>query len=426
MHNEAMQPIFPHPFEERWIRPKSQEKQLINFLIDRGELSGSGFGISKTFEEAFAQMVGCRYALAFNHGTSALMAAYYAEGVGPGDEVITVAVGYIQSYAGAIHLGARPIFADIDPETLLIDPKEIRKKITTRTKAINITHINGRICNLDEILQICQEKKISLIEDAAHAHGAEWRGKRLGNNEHISCFSLQGVNPHGKPVSGGEGGVACTNSKYLYERMLLYCHLHRKHLKEELASSSFADFDSEVLGLKMRPHPLAMGIAMISLATLETRNDKRRENYLKTIESLKEFPFIKAPKCFEQAKMGGFWNDHKFIYDPSLFYNIPLHTFVQALEKERAPIRGPSVGTLEYRRRLFQKEFDLWGRGRGPLQGSWEGLPPYTPHDPKEFVQAEKMKERVFSLPTFIDVDPTYFGLLHDAFTKVSKDLRPS
>jgi len=420
MYNQVMQPTFPHPFLERWIRPKEREKEIINILIDRGEVSGSGYGVGSVFEEAFAKMVGCRYVLTFSHGTDALMAAYFAAGVGPGDEVITPAVGYIASYAGALHLGARPIFADIDGETLLIDPKEIRKKITERTRAINIAHLNGRICPLDEIREICEESKIPLIEDAAHAHGAEWDGKKIGNADSISCFSLQGVNPGGKPVGGGEGGVACTNNRAFYQCMLLYSQLHRKHLVEDLQDSPYADFDAEVLGLKWRAEPISMGLSLISLSSLDERNGKRAENYQKTIAALQEFPFIKPPRSTAKAKMGGFFGNHRFIYDPTLLRNTPLTTLVTHLRSEGVPIQGHTLGSLEYRRRLFQKGFDLWGRGRGPLQGSWEGLPPFIPYDPKEFPQAEKMKERVFTLPSFIDVDPNYFSYLKDAFYKVS------
>ena len=165
------------------------------------------------------------------------MAAYYAAGVGPGDEVITPAVGYIASYAGALHMGARPIFCDIDPRTLLMDPAGVRKKITSRTRAINIIHLNGMVCDMEAYAKISEEYGIPLIEDASHAHGAEWDGKKIGNSAHITCFSLNGVNPKGKPVSGGEGGIATTNDRHSYQRMLAYCHLHRHNIVQELQDS---------------------------------------------------------------------------------------------------------------------------------------------------------------------------------------------
>ncbi|KIC72351.1 L-glutamine:2-deoxy-scyllo-inosose aminotransferase [Candidatus Protochlamydia amoebophila] len=169
---------FKKAFEEKWQRPKDKEKKLINTLIDRDELSGSGFGISLDFEQAFASYIGCQYCLSFSHGTAALMAAYFAAGIGPGDEVLTPAVGYIASYSGAIHMGARPIFCDIDPSSLLINPQEIQKKISLRTKAINITDLNGRICDLDKILSLANHKGIPVVEDASHAHGGYWNKKR--------------------------------------------------------------------------------------------------------------------------------------------------------------------------------------------------------------------------------------------------------
>lgn len=399
-------------FKEQWVRPRAAEKELIGQLIDCDELVTAGTGIAKHFEEKFGAYIGSRYTLAFSHGTAALAAAYYAIGVGPGDEVITPALGYIASYAGALHMGARPVFCDIDPHTLLIDPHEVEKKITSRTKAINIIHLNGRVCDLEALLKISQEYDIPLIEDASHAHGAEWAGKKIGNNNHITCFSLNGVNPNGKPVSGGEGGIATTNNFHYYQGMLAYCHLHRHHILEELKESPYQELDEEVLGLKWRPHALGMGIALISLQSLDERNAKRSVSYQETKNSLNAFNFLTFPKAHEKAKWAGFHGNFKLIYEGKL----PAEEFVRSLRAEGIPISGPHAGYLEHRRSLFAKGFDLWGRDRGPLKGSWEGLDPYQPT--KEFPHADAMERKVLTLPAFIDVDPEYYVALKAAAMK--------
>lgn len=133
---------------------------------------GEGFGVPEQFEEEFRQFIGCKYVAALNHGSSALAAAFYAAGVGPGDEVIVPAAGYLGSYCGAIWLGATPVFCEPDPRTLLADPKDIERRITKRTRAICPIHWTGLVCDMDSLLEICSKHNIILIEDAAHAHGA--------------------------------------------------------------------------------------------------------------------------------------------------------------------------------------------------------------------------------------------------------------
>ncbi len=413
---------FPLPFPEKWARPKEKEKALLSSLIERDELSGSGFGVSLEFENAFASYIGCKHCLSFSHGTAAIMAAYYAAGVGPGDEVLTPAVGYIASYSGALHLGARPIFCDIHPDSLLIDPQEVKKKITSRTKAINITHLNGRVCDLEAILQICQQFDLPLIDDASHAHGASWKGTKLGNFSHVTCFSLQGTNPRGKAVSGGEGGIACTNDTIAYQKMLAYCHLHRKGLHNELLNSPFESLDNEVLGLKWRAHPLAMALALISLESLEERNQKRAKNYQKTIDCLKDFPFISFPIPTTETEMGGFYGGLKLIYHSTKLEHLSFERFLQCLFAEGVPLIEVGVGSCEYRRFLVSKGFDLWGNHRGPLFDAWEGLETYKGLAKHDFPHAESMDNCVFTLPCFIDVDDDYYTCLAAAFHKIEQD----
>lgn len=413
-------PVFDHPYKERWARPKEQEKKLISHLIDQNEYSEAGIGICKAFEETFAAYIGCRYCLTYSHGTDALMAAYFAVGVGPGDEVITPAVGYIASYAGALHMGARPIFCDVDPRSFLIDPDQVRKKITPRTRAINIIDLWGRVCNLDEIQKISAEYQIPIIADASHAHGGEWGGKKLGNSDHITCYSLQGVNPGGKGVAAGEGGVTCTNNRSFQQRLLAYCHLHREGIVKELEGSPYETLDREVLGLKSRAHPFALAVGLISHSTLDYRNAKRTQHLERLEKCLKEFAFIEIPRGPEKGKMAGFFGGLKFIYESAALSELPSEVFVGCLKAEGVPVNGPWVGFLEYRRSLF-RGFDLWGRERGPLKGPWEGLEAFAGYAPAEFPNAEALSRKVFTLPSFIDIDESYFDKLVEALRKVEK-----
>jgi dTDP-4-amino-4,6-dideoxygalactose transaminase len=414
-------PSITRRIEELWKRPVERQKALAGEMIERGELTGAGAGVGKQFEERFAAYVGCRYALSFSHGTAALAAAYYAAGVGPGDEVITPALGYIASYAGALHMGARPVFCDVAAESMLIDPARIARAISARTRAVNIIHMNGRVCDLGQIMQICREHGLALVDDASHAAGAEWDGRKLGGFEHVTCFSLQGVDPTGKPISTGEGGMACTNDQASYERMLVYCHLHRQNLTAELAKTPFAFLDKQVLGLKWRPHPLAMALGLVSLESIEERTAKQRAHHAKLVERMARFPFVRALASQEGSTIGGFYDGIKVAYESRELQGIPISVFLRALATEGVPVTPQGTGHFEYRRRLYAERFDLWGRARGPIGAPWQGLDAFVPPDPADFPVAEASRERVFTLPSFIAVDETLYAGLEEALEKISQ-----
>ena len=245
---------------EQWKRPVEEEKAAVCELIDEGFLSGSGSGVPKAFEDRFREYIGCEYVLTTSHGNTALASGFFAAGLGPGDEFIGPTIGYIGSYAGALHMGAVPVFCEIDPETLLMDPADAEKRITPRTRALAPIHTGGRVCDMDALLALAEKHDLVVVEDAAHAHGSEWDGVKIGNVGHIACFSMQGTTPGGKPVAGGEAGIVATNDRELYERALIYCHLHRPGAVDELTNPVYRQLDPQLLGLKFRAHPLAMAL----------------------------------------------------------------------------------------------------------------------------------------------------------------------
>jgi len=404
---------------EQWKRSVEKELSLIRKLLEEGYLSGEGIGLPKEFEEEFREFIGAKYCLITDHGTTALASAYYAVGVGPGDEVITPVAGFICSYAGAIHLGARPVFADIDPKTLLIDPKDVEKRITRRTRAINIVHLGGNVCDMDAFMEIGKRYGIAIVEDAAHACGAEWDGKKIGSIGDITCFSLQGVNPNGKPVAGGEGGVVTTNNREFYERQLIYCHLHRVGIKEELTNPLYRMFDEQVLGLKFRAHPLALAVAKVSLETLEYRIKKSDENREKIFKALRELPGLEPEHSYPKAKRVGLYGGLKIIYHPEELDGLPVEKFIEAVRAEGAPISDPgwrhagSTQKLQHLKPLFTRGFDLWGHNRGPLGSDFEVK------GKGSFPVAETLDKRFFTIPSYIEPKEGFLDQYIKAFRKV-------
>jgi len=407
---------------EQWIRPVEEEKKAVCELIDSGFLSGSGSGPPKEFEEKFREFIGAKYCLTVDHGSTALASAFYAVGVGPGDEFITPTAGYIGSYEGALHLGARPVFCEVDSKTLLIDPKDAEKRITERTRAINIIHMNGRVCDMDAFMSIGKKYGIAIVEDAAHAHGSEWDGKKVGNVGDIACFSMQGTTPDGKPTAAGEGGIVTTNSRELYERQLIYCHLHRAGITGELTIPEYRGLDSEVLGRKWRAHPLAIAIAGVSLRSLEYRNQRRIENQKEIFDVLRELPGLEPVHTYPKSKPAGFYGGLKLLYNSEELGGLPARKFAEAVQAEGASISGPGVGHLEHLRTIFTRGFDLWGHGRGPLGGEFCGLPPFKPYKRGDFPVSESLVDKVFTLPAYIDPKEGFLEQYIEAFRKVCEN----
>lgn len=173
------------------------------------------------FEQTVADYVGAKYAVAISNGTSALHAACFAAGIGPGDEVITTPLTFAASANCVLYCGGTPVFADVDPKTYNIDPEDIRRKITDRTKAIIAVHLAGQPCDMDAIHSIAREHGLIVIEDGAHALGSVYKGKKVGSMSDMTTFSFHPV----KPITTGEGGMIVTDKENFYKKMVLF-HSH--------------------------------------------------------------------------------------------------------------------------------------------------------------------------------------------------------
>ena len=171
-----------------------------------------------SLEKALCDLTGAKYCIAISNGTAALHVACLAAGVGPGDEVITTPITFAASANCALYCGATPVFADINPETYNIDPADIERKITDKTKAVVAVDFTGQAVEVEAIKAICEKHGLVFIEDAAHSIGTTYNGAQVGSLADLTTFSFHPV----KTVTGGEGGAVLTNSKELYDRLVLY------------------------------------------------------------------------------------------------------------------------------------------------------------------------------------------------------------
>lgn len=251
------------------------------------------------FEEKFADYVGAKYAVAVSNGTAALHIACLAAGLKEGDEVITTPITFAASANCALYCGAKPVFADIDSVTYNIDYREIEKHITSRTKAIIPVHYTGQPCDMDEIHKIAEKYNLFVIEDAAHAVGAEYKGRKIGSLSDMTEFSFHPV----KHITCGEGGIVTTNNEKLYEKLKLY----RTHgITRNTAEMSRQDgpwyYEQIDLGFNYRitDFQAALGISQLSRVDLFLK--RRREIAARYDEAFKNVPGITIPSQMEGTR----------------------------------------------------------------------------------------------------------------------------
>jgi len=400
---------------EQWQRPVEEEKEAVCKLIDEGFLSGANKGVPKELEDRFREYIGCKYVLTTSHGHTAIASGFFAAGVGVGDEFIAPTLGYIGSYAGALHMGATPVFCEVDPKTLLMDPADAAERITSKTRALAPIHHSGRPCDMDALLALADRHNLVIVEDAAHAHGSEWDGIKIGNLGHIACFSMQGITPGGKPVASGEGGIVATNDRELYERALIYCHLHRPGAIDELTNPVYKQLEPQLLGWKWRAHPLAMAIGLVSFKYLQYRIDHFTANREELFDKIDGLSGIQPVRNYPKAKGAELYGGLKFVYDPDALGGLPAAKFVEAMRAEGAPIGGPGVGHMEHLRALYTKDLPgLWGEGHlGPANIP---LPRYKEGD---FPVSEGLRDKVLSTRGWIEAADGFIDQFGTAFKKV-------
>jgi dTDP-4-amino-4,6-dideoxygalactose transaminase len=255
------------------------------------------------FERDFAAMVGVPHAATMSNGTSGLEAALFALGVGTGDEIIAPSYTIHSTFSAALVLGTAVRFADINPDTLTMEPREVEGLVTKRTKAIIVVHIWGNPVDMDGIMAVAKRYNLKVIEDCSHCHGARWGNRALGSIGDIGVFSLQGI----KPVAAGEGGIVVTRCPVLLDRMLAYGHQGRRisgTLLQELETNFLPHTG---LGRKCRANPLGIALARVDLDTLETYNRLYGEAWDFVREELSRSSVLKVQTPQPGGTMAGFF-----------------------------------------------------------------------------------------------------------------------
>lgn len=239
------------------------EKAYVMDCLESTWISSSGAYIDR-FEAAFAEFCGARHALTCSNGTTALHLAFVALGVGPGDEVIVPTLTFVATANAVTYCGARAVFADCDPDTWTIDPAVLEAKITPRTKGIVAVHLFGHPADMDPITAIARRHGLFVLEDAAQAHGGEYRGRRTGTIADVATFSFYG----NKIISTGEGGMVVTDDDVLADRM--------RQLKSQ-GQDPARRYWFPIVGYNYRMTNVAAAIGLAQLEKVDWQLDRRRE-----------------------------------------------------------------------------------------------------------------------------------------------------
>lgn len=378
---------------DRWRQVGEEEARQAYEMVLRNELSG-GTPVVREFEQAWREMTRLPHCLTTCNGTLALYSALFGLGVGPGDEVICPTYTWICSISPALLLGARPVFCDSDPATMQLDPADVRRRITPRTRTIVVVHLWGWVADMDAIMAISRETGVPVVEDCSHAHGAMYKGRPVGSIGQVGCWSLQGT----KPVSGGEGGVLATDDVEIFDRACLLGQVNRM-AGMDLQTASYQEHQPLGLGMKTRAHPLGIGIALVQLRKLAELSERRRQ-YVETVEAaLKDMPGVAPVPTSEGSVRGGYYA-FPIHYRPEELDGRPASELVEKLKSKGIPASG-STYQLLHRLPLFAQGFDIFTRGRGPLcEGTWR-----RPHE-GDFPVAERLHRDLVFLPMLSDPAP--------------------
>lgn len=402
----------------KWPIVNSEMEKRALDVLRSGNMSGTD--ITREFERKYADWHGMKYGLGCNTGTSAIHCAMFGLGIGAGDEIISPAITYWATCAQALSLGARVVFADITPDTLCIDPKDIERRITPRTKAICVVHYIGMPADMDAIMKIARKHKLKVMEDVSHAQGSLYKGRLTGTFGDVSACSLM----TGKSFAIGEAGIMLTNNKKIYERAIMFGHYERHNVVTDRELKKGAGLPWG--GYKYRMHQIssAIGLAQLKKYPSEIKRIDKAMNYFWDL--LEGVPGVRAhrPAKGSGSTMGGWYSCHG-LYVPEELEGLSLKRFVEAVKAEGATCNAGCNKAL-HTHPLFNT-IDVYNQGRPTNEAN---IPAKFAkrQDKAKLPVTESIQNRVFSIPWFKHFRKNIIKEHASAYRKVLenyKDLLP-
>ena len=315
----------------KWPLWDEKEEQGLLEVLKSGVWSYNGPKESE-FNKAFAKFIGTEYALSVANGTVSLQLALEACDIGWGDEVIVPGLTWQATAAAALDVNAVPVLVDVNEENWCIDPAEVEKAISPRTKAIIPVHLYGSFADMDAIMEIAKKHNLRVIEDSAHKQGGEWNGKKAGSIGDIGSFSFQ----LSKLMTAGEGGALTTSNPQLYEKLDALRNCGRRPVNEQFADKGtgiYGDEGNLIQSGNYRITDFQAALLIEALKRLPEQNRIRDENAKYINSLLAELPGIKPMRVDKRETMGAYYN-FSFRYNKDEFKGLDVVKFREALGKE--------------------------------------------------------------------------------------------
>ncbi len=376
----------------KWPLIGIEEESAVLDVLRHGDLSCHR--VTRDLEHEYCEYFGRRFALAHCNGTAALMAAFFALDLQPGDEVLVPSATFWASVVPMLWFGAVPVFCESEPKRMGLDPQDVERKITSRTRALVVVHLWGMPSKMTELFEIAHRYGLRIIEDASHAHGAIWRRRPCGTLGDISVFSLQ----TSKLAPAGEGGIFLTDDPQLYERSVCLGDMMRI-LELESDSRRFA---GTTFGIKTRMAPLSAAVARVQLRKLQHHNEIRNKNAEFLSSKLAELgldPFLPPPHI-ERV-----YYEFLVRYDAALT-GLSREKFVEALRVEGCDVSLPRYPLL-HQQPLFTE-----GQARCLRSSIQAGSPRSLPF-------TEAANDQLIRFPVFTSPCDQLLGQYVEAIEKV-------
>ncbi len=316
-------PVRSRPFPP-WPAANHADESALLTVLRSGKWGRHQGKMTESFEQRFASYQGARFGVGVVNGSVAIRLALQAAGIQPGDEVILPAYTFFSTASSVVEVNAIPVFVDISPETYCLDPDAIEAAITARTRAVIPVHFAGQAAALLEIMETVNRYGLILIEDAAHAHGSEYQGKRLGSFGDMSTFSFQSS----KNLTCGEGGIILTSDDR-FERIIRSLHTCGRF-------SDSAWYEHHLLGGNYRMNEFQAALLCSQMDRLEEQVQLREANGIFLNKELSQIPGIHPmPRGFGESRHG--YHLYIFRYDGACFDGLPRRKFLDALTAEGIP-----------------------------------------------------------------------------------------
>jgi len=394
-----------------WPIITEEDEQAVLEVLRRGAMSGTD--VTMQFEKEFAEWQGTRYALGMNNGTAAIQSAMFACGVGVGDEVICPSLTYWASALPCFSLGATVVFAEVDPTTICLDPKDIKHRITSRTKAIVVVHYLGHPADMDPIMEIAKRHGLKVIEDVSHAQGGLYKGRKLGTIGDVGAMSLMS----GKSLAIGEAGMLVTDDTEIYERAEAF-GLYERYTGE-IKTESLREFAGLPLGgYKYRMHQMSAAVGRVQLKHYDERCEEIRRAMNYFWDLLEDVPGIRAhrPAKDSGSNMAGWYAAHG-LYVPEELGGLSVTRFTEAVRAEGAPA-SPGCNIPLHLHPLLNT-CDVYGAGKPTrIANSDRDL-----RQPKGSLPVtESITKHTYHIPWFKQYKPEIIEEYAQAFKKVAEN----